>query len=449
MPPRILAQPKSFPMRFRFRCGGPRFHRRAIDRHDILVVSTQAGPSIPRLANQQNSRLHRICSITCRSGRTERRIVRDREIVLLRSPGLRYPRAMKLSQSIRFCTSADGTRIAVASCGNGPVILRAAHWLSHVDYDLESPVWRPWLQALSVRNRFVRYDPRGCGLSDRHVADLSVEAWHADMEAVAASIEEPRFVLLGLSQGGALAITYALRHPERVSHLVLLNAYAQGRRIRARTEAELLEAETLVNFVRIGWGRDNPAFCRFFTNLFIPDGTPEQHRWWGDLERTTASAEVAAELLSQMQGIDVSDLAGKLRLPTLIAHCRGDMRVPFDEGCRLAAAIPGARFVPLESKNHVLLPEEPAWAVFHAELAAFLGQDRRVLPRALREAGLTPAESALLDLVAEGLDNRAIAERLGKSVKTVRNQLSVIFSKLGVHSRSQAIVIALSGREAG
>ena len=216
-------------------------------------------------------------------------------------------------------------------------------------------------------------------------------------------------------------------------------------RARAQTDAERLEAETLVNFIRIGWGRDNPAFCQFFTNLFIPDGTPEQHRWWGDLERVTATADVAAQLLWQMQGIDVLDLAAKLRVPTLIAHCRGDMRVPFDEGCKLAAAIPGARFVPLESKNHVLLPDEPAWAVFQAELAAFLGQDQPKQPRAVREAGLTPAEAALLNLVAEGLDNRAIAERLGKSEKTVRNQLSVIFGKLGVHSRSQAIVMTLSG----
>lgn len=158
----------------------------------------------------------------------------------------------------------------------------------------------------------------------------------------------------------------------------------------------------------------------------------------------TATAEVAAQLLWQMQGIDVMDLAAKLQVPTLIAHSRGDMRVPFDEGCRLAAAIPGSRFVPLESKNHVLLPGEPAWTTFHAELAGFLGQDRSAQPRAVREAGLTSAEAALLELVAEGLDNRAIAERLGKSVKTVRNQLSVIFSKLGVHSRSQAIVMTLS-----
>ena len=324
------------------------------------------------------------------------------------------------------------------------MILRAAHWLSHVDYDLQSPVWRPWLQSLSVRNQFVRYDPRGCGLSDRYVADLSVEAWHADLDAVAESIEEPRFAILGLSQGGALAIAYAARHPERVSHLVLLNAYCQGARIRAQTDAERLEAETLVNFIRVGWGRDNPAFAQFFTNLFIPDGTAEQHRWWGDLERLTVTAEVAAQLLWHMQGIDVLDVAATLRVPTLIAHSRGDMRVPFDQGCKLAAAIPGARFVPLESKNHVLLPNEPAWTVFHAELATLLGQDRPLRPRAVREAGLTQAEATLLDLLAEGLDNRAIAQRVGKSVKTVRNQLSVIFGKLGVRSRSQAIVVALS-----
>lgn len=351
---------------------------------------------------------------------------------------------MKLRQSIGFCNSSDGTRIAMASCGEGPVILRTAHWLSHVDYDLESPVWRPWLHALSARNRFVRYDPRGCGLSDRHVADLSVATWDEDLEAVAATIEEPRFVLLGLSQGGSLAIQYALNHPERVSHLVLMNAYGQGARTRARTDAERLEAETLVNLIRIGWGRDNPAFCRFFTNLFIPDGKPEQHRWWGDLERETASAEVAAQLLWQMQGIDVLEQAARLAVPTLIAHSRGDMRVPFEEGCRLAATIPGARFVPLESKNHVLLPDEPAWSVFQSELARFLGQDRAAQPRAVRDAGLTPSEAAILALVAEGLDNRSIAERLGKSEKTVRNQLSVIFGKLGVHSRSQAIVKSLS-----
>jgi pimeloyl-ACP methyl ester carboxylesterase/DNA-binding CsgD family transcriptional regulator len=349
-----------------------------------------------------------------------------------------------LAQSIKFCNSADGTRIAVATSGSGPVILRAAHWLSHVGYDLESPVWRHWVEALSARNRFVRYDPRGCGLSDRFTADLSLDAWHADFDAVASSIEEPSFVVLGLSQGGALAISYALRHPERVSHLVLINAYAQGARKRAASRAELLEAETLVNFIRIGWGRENPAFCQFFTNLFIPGGTPQQHRWWGDLERMTATADVAARLLDEMQGIDVLDQAAALSVPALILHCRGDMRVPFEQGRKLAATIPDAHFVPLDSANHVLLRDEPAWTVFQDELRRFLGQDSPSLSLEPRRAGLTAAEQTVLRLLAEGLDNRTIAARLGKSEKTVRNQLSIIFDKLGVRSRAQAIVSALA-----
>jgi pimeloyl-ACP methyl ester carboxylesterase/DNA-binding CsgD family transcriptional regulator len=350
---------------------------------------------------------------------------------------------MKLRQNIRFCKSADGTRIAVATCGEGPVILRAAHWLSHCQYDLESPVWKPWVEAFSARNRYVRYDPRGCGLSDRHVVDLSLDAWQADFEAVAATIPEPRFVVLGLSQGGSLAIRFALAHPERVSHLLLVNAYGQGGRVRARTDAERLEAETLVNFVRIGWGRENPAFCQFFTNLFIPGGTDQQHRWWGDLERMTASPDVAAELLQVMQGFDVLDEASQLDVPTLILHCRGDMRVPFEEGRKLAAAIPGARFVPLESRNHVLLPEEPAWDILHREIAAFLEQDAPKTSDALNRAAMTPTEAIVMALVAEGLNNREIARQLGKSEKTVRNQVSTIFDKLGVESRAQAIVLAL------
>jgi pimeloyl-ACP methyl ester carboxylesterase len=181
---------------------------------------------------------------------------------------------MKLRQNIGFCASADGTRIAVASCGAGAVILRAAHWLSHVDYDLDSPVWRPWVERLSARNRFVRYDPRGCGLSDRFVADLSLAAWHADLETVAASIPEPRFVLLGVSQGGALAMTYARKHPERVSHLLLMNAYGQGARTRATTDAERLEAERMVNFVRIGWAGPTPPIVNSSPTCSSPAALP-------------------------------------------------------------------------------------------------------------------------------------------------------------------------------
>jgi pimeloyl-ACP methyl ester carboxylesterase/DNA-binding CsgD family transcriptional regulator len=351
---------------------------------------------------------------------------------------------MVLRQTIKFCSSRDGTRIAVASAGSGPPLLRAAHWLSHVEYDLESPIWRPWLTAFSERNTYVRYDQRGCGLSDRQPADISFDAWLADLEAVADTIDQKSFPLLGMSQGGALAIAFALRHPERVSHLILFGAYARGAQRRATNEAERLEAKTLVDLIRVGWGRDNPAFRQVFTSLFIPGGTAEQHRWWNDLERISTSPEIAALTLEQLHQIDVTAMAAQLRVPTLVLHARGDARVPFEEGRRLAGLIQNARFVPLESSNHTLLPSEPAWLQFLAEIRGFLAPEAETLRRpSVDRAGLTAAEAEVLALVAAGLDNRAIATRLGKAEKTVRNQLSAILDKLGVRSRAEAIVLAL------
>ena len=342
-----------------------------------------------------------------------------------------------LRQSLRFCTAADGTRIAVASIGSGPPLLRAAHWLSHVEHDLQSPVWRPWLAELARDHQYIRYDQRGCGLSDSSVADFSLDAWVGDLEAVVDSLGLRRFPLMGMSQGGAVAIAYTVRHPEKVSHLILPGAYARGALQRASSDAERLEAETLVNLIRLGWGRDNAAFRQLFTNQFIPGGTPAQHQWWNELERLTASPENAARTLDAFHRVDVTDLARQLRVPTLVLHARGDARVPFEEGLRLAALIPGARFVPLESDNHVLLDSEPAWTVFLAELRNFLGTTSI---DAIGDAALSPAEREVLRLVAQGLDNPTIAQQLKKSEKTVRNQVSSIFDKLGVHTRAEAIV---------
>jgi pimeloyl-ACP methyl ester carboxylesterase/DNA-binding CsgD family transcriptional regulator len=348
---------------------------------------------------------------------------------------------MPLQQSLRFCTSADGTRIAIASIGSGPPLVRAAHWLSHVEHDLASPVWGPWLVELSKQHTYLRYDQRGCGLSDASVDDFSVEAGVADLEAVVAATGLRRFPLIGMSQGGAVAIAYAERHPEQVSHLVLAGAYARGALRRAVTEEQRLEAETLVRLIRIGWGRDNAAFRSVFTNQFLPGGTPAQHAWWNELERLSASPENAARLLEALHEIDVTALASALRVPTLVLHARRDARVPFDEGRLLAALIPGARFVPLQSDNHVLLADEPAWPTFLAELRAFLGGGAAAsLDGATIEAALTPAERDVLRCVAQGLDNAAIARQLGKSEKTVRNQVSSIFDKLGVRTRAEAIV---------
>jgi pimeloyl-ACP methyl ester carboxylesterase/DNA-binding CsgD family transcriptional regulator len=343
-------------------------------------------------------------------------------------------------QSLRFCTAADGTRIAIASIGSGPPLLRAAHWLSHVEHDLHSPVWRPWLTELARDHHYVRYDQRGCGLSDSAVADFSLEAWVGDLEAVVDSLGLRRFPLIGMSQGGAVAIAYAVRHPDKVSHLVLPGAYARGALQRATSDVERLEADTLVNLIRLGWGRDNAAFRQVFTNQFIPGGTPAQHQWWNELERLTASPENAARTLDAFHRVDVTDLARQLRVPTLVLHARGDARVPFDEGLRLAALIPGARFVPLDSDNHVLLDTEPAWRTFLVELRSFLGAAPADAPVGAGDAELTPAERDVLRLVALGLDNPAIAQQLNKSEKTVRNQVSSIFDKLGVHTRAEAIV---------
>ena len=343
-------------------------------------------------------------------------------------------------QDVRFCTAADGTRIAVASIGSGPPLVRASHWLSHVQYDLESPVWQPWLRELARDHTYVRFDQRGSGLSDRAIGDLSL-----DVETVVDALGLARFPLFGMSQGGAIAIEYIRRHPERVSHLVLVGAYGRGALKRDPTPLQRLEAATLANMIRVGWGSDNAAFREVFTNRFIPGGTLTQHRWWTDLQRLTASAEGAARTLEAFQQVDVMDVAAGLRVPTLVMHSRDDIAVPFDEGRRLAAAIPGARFVALESANHVLLEGEPAWPVFLEAMRTFLapeaagpadgdGADR---------AALTPAESAVLDLLARGLDNHAIAKQLGKSEKTVRNQVSAIFDKLGVRTRAEAIVHAI------
>lgn len=349
----------------------------------------------------------------------------------------------RVGQHIRFCRSRDGTQIAMATLGHGPPLLRTAHWLSHVEYDARSPVWTHWLEALSRDHTYIRYDQRGCGLSDS--SPSSFETWVDDLEAVVEAHGLKQFPLFGMSQGGAIAIAYAARHPEKVSRLVLFGAYSRGVLRRDVTEQQREEAETLLKLIRLGWGRDNPAFRQVFTSQFIPDGTREQHQWFNDLERLSASPENAAAIVETLYRIDVTAEAERIKVPTLVFHTRDDARVPFEEGRLLAALIPSARFVPLEGRNHVLLSNEPAWTRFLEEFRAFVGNDGR-RTNALHQSGLTGSELEVLELIARGLDNGMIAEALAKSEKTVRNQVSSIFAKLGVRTRAQAIVLA---RDAG
>jgi pimeloyl-ACP methyl ester carboxylesterase/DNA-binding CsgD family transcriptional regulator len=344
-------------------------------------------------------------------------------------------------QHIRFCKSRDGAQIAMAALGDGPPLLRAAHWLSHLEHDARSPVWTHWLEELARDHTLIRYDQRGCGLSDRSPPSMAFEAWVDDLEAVVEAHGLKQFPLFGMSQGGAIAVAYAARHPEKVSRLVLFGAYGRGALRRELTATQREEAETLVKLIRLGWGRDNPAFRQVFTSQFIPDGTREQHQWFNDMERLSAPPENAAAIVETLYQIDVTEAAARIRVPTLVLHTRDDARVPFEEGRRLATLIPGARFVPLEGRNHVLLNTEPAWKPFFEELRAFLGEPRNGT-NALRQSGLTESELEVLSLIARGLDNGTIAEALAKSEKTVRNQVSSIFAKLGVKSRAQAIVLA-------
>jgi len=352
-----------------------------------------------------------------------------------------------MDQSIRFTRSGDGTMIAYATSGRGPPLVKAANWLTHLEFDWESPVWRHWLRELSRDHTLVRYDERGCGLSDREVDDLSFERWVEDLEAVVEAAGLERFPLLGMSQGGPVGIAYAARNPERVSRLVLYGSYKVGWRHRGSPEFRRRE-EALIQLIGDGWGRENPAFRQVFTSMFLPEGTEEQIDWFNELQRRTTEPHIAVRLEEEFGDIDVRDLLPRVRCPVLVLHARHDEVIPFRAGRALAAGLPDARFVGLESRNHVLLDGEPAWDRFLTEVRGFLGVERPDGggPEAERLARLTDREEEVLDLMAAGHSNPEIAGRLSIKTKTVKNHVTRIFSKLGVHTRARAIVLA---REAG
>jgi pimeloyl-ACP methyl ester carboxylesterase/DNA-binding CsgD family transcriptional regulator len=349
---------------------------------------------------------------------------------------------MTSRQKIHFCSSFDGVQLAYASVGGGAPLVKAANWLSHIEFDWTSPIWRHWIEAFSRRYSYVRYDTRGCGLSDRAPAEISFESWVRDLEAVVDAAKLDRFPLLGISQGGAIAAAYAVRHPERVSHLVLYGAFARGRLKRGSGQAGIDETLLMTKLFELGWGTDNRAFRQVFASQFIPGGSLELIEAYDELQRQSATAADAVRILQVSSQLDVTALAPQIACPTLVMHARDDARVPFEEGRLFASLIPGARFVPLASRNHVLLEHEPAWEQFLDEVDAFLpaGQGRDTF------ADLTARERELLQFLARGLDNHQIAAHLGLSEKTVRNMVSSVFDKLGVESRAQAIVKA---REAG
>jgi len=352
------------------------------------------------------------------------------------------------AQQIRFCKSRDGTRIAYATCGAGPPLVWAAGWAHHLKLDWDSPVWRPWLSLLTRRHTLVRYNMRGCGLSDREQVDFSFEKFVEDLEAVIEAAGLEQFVLVGTAAASAIGMTYAVGHPERVSHLVLYASFVRNKLAGSPTPQEVEEAQARLKVMELGWPDETPAYGQFYTSLHMPDASAEQFQSFADLIRRTTSQANAVALLQVFFRIDVLEIVPKVRCPTLVFHCRGDSIIWFEQGRSVAGLIPGARFVPLESRNHVLLETEPAWQQFVEALDDFL-------PAApARPAGLggtpldelTTREHEVLELVAQGLDNDAIGKQLHISNRTARNHVSLILSKLGVKSRAQAIVRA---RDAG
>lgn len=339
-----------------------------------------------------------------------------------------------VAQSIHYTRSADGTRLAYALAGEGPPLVKAANWLTHLEFEWDSPVWAHWMRLLTRGRSLVRYDERGTGLSQAEVGDVGFERMVEDLEAVVEAAGVDRFDLLGVSQGGPVAIEYAARHPGRVSRLVLYGAYAVGWKRRA-TPADQRRSAAEIDLVRLGWGQGSPVYRDLFASIYLPGGTVEQATHFSELCRRTATPEMAARLLEAFGGIDVTERLANLRVPVLVMHARGDAAVPFAAGQQLAQEIPAARFVPLDSHCHILPEHDPAWPQFTRALSGFLGMGADF-------ADITPREATLLALLAEGLGNADIAKRLGLSEKTVRNYLSVVFEKLGVASRTQAIVAA-------
>lgn len=346
-----------------------------------------------------------------------------------------------MKQSARFLTTDDGVTLAWAASGRGPALVKAANWLTDLEYDWESPVWRHWTEFLAAHFRYIRYDERGCGLTDRRVGDLSFPRWVEDLESVirAAAPREP-FVLLGISQGAAAAIAYAVRHPEKVSHLVLYGGFAVGAR-GFNDAAYTIVSDALRELVRVGWGSDNPAFRQVFTSRFIPQGSPEQVEWFNDLCRRTTSPELAYRLFTVRSRIDVRDQLPRVEVPTLVIHADGDQVVPLEQARTMAREIPGSEFIQVHSPNHILLAHEEAWREFREAMLRFTGLDQHAAADSRFDA-LTPREREILHLVRAGHTNARISGKLGISENTVRNHIAHLYEKLRVHNRSEAIALA-------
>lgn len=354
-----------------------------------------------------------------------------------------------MEQKIHFYKSADGVKIAYAVSGEGPPLIVSGTWLTHLENQWHSPVWRPFLEALSREYTLVRYDLRGCGLSHRHLEDVSFETWLQDFERLIEILDFAKFAVFGTCIGSAIAIEYAARHPDRVSRLVLHGVPLRGRLRRTDRPKEIEKARLLLDCLRLGSGPENQAFAQVYASMFQPGGTFEHMRSWCSQQFAAASGEIADRMLPVFWNVDMTSALRRIRCPSLVLHAERDRTVPIEEGRAVAGLIADCRLVVLDTENHVLLADEPAWPHFLAEMRGFLGTTAAASATAhgaLPIGSLTPRERNVLECIARGLDNSEIAESLELSEKTVRNHITRVFSKIGVEHRYEAIVRA---RDAG
>ena len=354
-----------------------------------------------------------------------------------------------MNQDIRFCRAKDGVRLAYAVSGEGSPLVLSGTWLTHLEHQWCSLAWRPWLDIFTREHNVLRHDSRGCGLSDRDAGNLSFESWVADLESVIEAADFRRFALVGTCWGGPIAIEYAARHPERVSRLVLYGTYALGRMRRANSLIDREKGRVLLDLTRLGWGQENHDFVQVWASRFQPGGSLDHMRSWSDQMRAATSAETAVQLFQIGWNTDVREAAQKIKCPVLIVHPERDLASPIEQGRMLASLIPDCRFVQLDSENHMLLADEPAWARLYAALHDFLAEsttEHAPCPKRLALDTLTPRERAVLEGIAEGLDNSQLAASLQLSEKTIRNHITRVFDKICVEHRYQAIVLA---RDAG
>ena len=258
---------------------------------------------------------------------------------------------------VKFCRSKDGTSIAHAVSGGGYPLLFAGSWMTHLDMDWDSPAYGDYIKHLSRRFQVIRYDQRGNGLSQWSDVDISFERMIDDMEVVIETYGYEKVAILGMSQGASVAIAYALRQPDRVSHLVLNGGYARGRKQRGN-DAEHEESEALVSLIRHSWGNENPAVRQILTSLFMPEASQAQVQWFNDFQKLCGPGENIAQFRALFDDMNVTRLLPKITLPTLVLHSDRDSVAPLSEGKILASQIQGASFVQLNSPNHMLFESE-------------------------------------------------------------------------------------------